>query len=116
MIAAVRVRGKLDISQNTSRTLEDLNLDSQNKCVVFEKNDSILGMLDQAKDFITYGEVSDEVLEELAEKEEKDSIEHGDTVRLSPPSGGYKSTKKQVGQGGSLGKRDSVDSLLQKMV
>jgi len=116
MIGAVRIRGDVDVSQNISRTLKDLKLKKRNRFVVFEENDAIEGMLNNPKDFITYGEVSEDVLETLAEKAGKDELESGDTISLHPPSGGFRNTKKQVGQGGSLGKRDDLGQLIQKMV
>lgn len=116
MIAAVRVRGKLDVDQSISRTLHDLKLRQVNQVVVFEENDSIQGMLNKAKDYITFGDISDDVLEQLAERAGKEELEHGETVKLSPPTRGYEDTKKQVGQGGTLGKRESMDDLIQNMV
>ena len=116
MIAALRIRGDVDVDQNISRTLNDLNLHKRNQIVVFEENDAVKGMMNNAKDFITYGEVSDDTLEALAERAGEEELESGDSVSLAPPSGGFKNTKKQVGQGGSLGKRDSLDDLVQKMV
>lgn len=116
MIAAVRIRGDVDVAHNISRTLQDLKLTKRNQLVVFEENDAVLGMMNKAKDFITYGEVSEETLEALAERAGKDTLESGDTINLHPPSGGFEGTKKQVGQGGSLGKRDNLDELVQKMV
>lgn len=117
MIAALRVRGDVDTPQNISRTLQDLKLTKRNQLVVFEEdNEAVEGMMNKAKDFITYGEVSEDTLEELAEKAGKDNLESGDTVSLHPPSGGFEGIKTQVGQGGSLGKRDNLDELVQKMV
>lgn len=116
MIAALRIRGDIDVAQNISRTLQDLKLTKRNQIVVFEENDAVLGMMNQAKDFITYGEVSEETLEDLGERAGKDTLESGDTISLHPPTGGFEATKKQVGQGGSLGKRDNLDELVQKMV
>ena len=116
MIAALRIRGDVDVAHNISRTLNDLKLKKRNQIVVFEENDAVLGMMNKAKDFITYGEVSEDTLEALAERAGKDELESGDTVNLHPPTGGFKATKKQVGQGGSLGKRDNLDELIQKMV
>lgn len=116
MIAAVRVRGDIDVSHTVSRTLQDLNLTERNQCVVFEENDAIKGMLDKSKDFLTYGEVSDETLDALAERAGKEEIESGDTINLHPPKGGFQNTKRQVAQGGSLGERETLDELIQKMV
>lgn len=115
MIAAVRVRGPVDLDEQINNTLDNLNLDSKNKLVVFEENEAVEGMMNKVKDFITYGEVSDEVVEKLEERNGKE-IKSGDSVNLSPPSGGYRDTKKNTGQGGSLGKRENMDELVERMV
>lgn len=115
MIAAVKVRGSIDARQKTQRTLEDLSLEDRHEVVVFEDSDSIRGMLNIAKDYITFGEISDETVEALEERKGEE-LESGDTVNLAPPSGGFRDTKKQVGQGGSLGEREDLDELVQKMV
>ncbi len=115
MLAAVRVRGDVDADQKVSRTLDDLKLRKKHQCVVYEKKDSTEGMLELAKDYITYGEIGEETLEELEERK-GEKIESGDTVELPPPSKGFKNTKKQVGQGGSLGKRENMDEIIERMV
>jgi large subunit ribosomal protein L30 len=115
MIAAVKIRGSIDARHKAKRTLKDLNMHKRNQCVVFKDNDSVRGMLNTAKDYITYGEISEDTLEKLEERKGEE-LESGDTVNLTPPTGGFKNTKKQVGQGGSLGKRDNLDELIQKMV
>ncbi|MDY6761536.1 MAG: uL30 family ribosomal protein [Candidatus Nanohaloarchaea archaeon] len=108
MLAAVRVRGIPDTPENVSATLESLQLTQKNACVVLEDTDSNRGMLDAAKDFVAYGEVSEETADTLG-------IDGG-PVRLSPPSGGFKDPKRQYGQGGSVGKRDDMDALLDRML
>ncbi len=115
MIAAVRVRGPVDLNEKVNNTLENINLESKNQVVVFEENEAIMGMMNSVKDFITYGEVSDEVVGKLEERK-GESLDSGDTVNLSPPSGGFKDTKRNTGQDGSLGKRENMDNLLEKMV
>lgn len=115
MIAAVRIRGQPDVRQKTSRTLHDLKLRKKNQLVVFEENDAVEGMMSHAKDYIAYGEISDETLEILEEKKGEE-LESGDVISLRPPSGGFKNTRKQVGQGGSLGKHEDMDDLIQRMV
>jgi len=115
MIAAVRVRGDVDVDVKISTTLQNLNLEKRNQCVVFEDSDSIRGMLNHAKDYIAYGEIDEETVEALEERNGEE-LESGDTVNLTSPSGGFKDTKKQVGQGGTLGERTDMDSLVQKMV
>ncbi|WEL23941.1 uL30 family ribosomal protein [Candidatus Nanohalovita haloferacivicina] len=115
MIAAIRIRGDVDASDKVSATLQNVNLHRRNQCVVYEDTESIKGMFNKAKDYITYGEVSEETLE-LLEERKGSEIESGDVINLSPPSRGYKDTKKNVNQGGSLGKRENLDNLIEKMV
>lgn len=115
MIAAIKVRGSIDARKKAQRTLEDLNLENRHECVVFEDSDSVRGMLNIAKDYIAFGKIDDETLEALEERNGGE-LEKGDSVTLAPPSGGFKDTKKQVGQGGSLGEREDMDELVQKMV
>jgi large subunit ribosomal protein L30 len=104
-LVAVKIRGSIDASETIQKTLETLGLTKANKAVVLENNESNKGMLNKAKDYIAYGEVEDDLADEVDEK-----------VNLSPPSGGFKSTKKQYNQGGSLGKRDDMEELLGKML
>jgi len=104
-LVAVKIRGSVDARENTQKTLETLSLTKKFKAKVLENNKSNKGMLKDAKDYIAYGTVD----ENLAEKAEEQT-------HLSPPSGGLKSTKRQYHQGGSLGKRDDMETLLEKML
>jgi len=63
--AAVRVRGIINIKPDIKKTLQLLNLTRVNHCVLLEEKPSIKGMLQVAKDYITWGEVNKEVLEKL---------------------------------------------------
>jgi large subunit ribosomal protein L30 len=109
MIAAVKVRGSVDASEDISRTLESLGLVKKNQCRFVEEDEAVKGMLEKAKDYITYGTVDDEIVEEL-------EAEAGDVVSLTPPSGGFKNTRKNVNEGGALGRRENVSDLLRKMI
>ncbi len=115
MIAAIRIRGTVDTEENVEKTMESLNLDQKNKCVILEESNSVQGMLNKAKDYITFGRVAEESLEKLEERKGEE-VSKGETVRLSPPTGGFRDTKKQVGQGGSLGEREQMNDLINKMV
>jgi len=104
-LVAVKIRGSIDAKRGIQKTIQSLSLTKTNKAIVMENTDSNQGMLRKAKDYIAYGEVSDETAEKVSEK-----------VHLSSPSGGFKSTKRQYHQGGSLGKRDDMETLLGKML
>lgn len=116
MYAVVKVRGSVDASETISKTLDSLGLGKKNQVLfVDESNDSLKGMLDKAKDYIAYGEVSEEVVE-LIEDEKDVEVTAGDRFSMSPPSGGFKTTKKNFSNGGALGERPSMNGLLQKMI
>lgn len=115
MIAAVKVRGNVDVPKPVEDTMTNLGLKNRNQIVVFEKDGSVEGMMNKAKDYVTYGEISEEVVEMLEERYDGD-VEHGTVISARPPSKGYRSTKRGFGQGGSLGKRPSVDDLVKRMV
>jgi len=114
MIVAVQIRGRVDARDKAKKALDHLGLQDRNQAVLLDDNDAIRGQLAVAKDYITFGVVSDETVENL-EEASGSNLETGDTVNLSPPSGGFKDTRQQVGQGGSLGQRDDMDDLVNKM-
>ena len=63
--AAVRVRGTVNVKADTKHTLQLLNLTRANHCVLLEEKPSIKGMLQVAKDYITWGEIEKDVLSNL---------------------------------------------------
>ncbi|KYK23620.1 50S ribosomal protein L30 [Thermoplasmatales archaeon SG8-52-2] len=69
--AAVRIRGIINIKPDIKKTLQLLNLTRVNHCVLLEENPSIKGMLQVAKDYITWGEVEKDLLEKLISKRGK---------------------------------------------
>ena len=113
MIAAVKVRSSIDAPEEARKAMETLGLEKPNQVVFFEEDEAIIGNMEKAKDFITFGEASEEVIEEFEDR--YSDVEHGTTVDARPPSGGYSDTKRGVNQGGSLGRRKSMDSLLERM-
>ena len=116
MIAAVKVRGDVDASEKISATLESLGLLKKNQVLFIEEDDEATkGMLNRAKDYISYGEVSEEVVEEVEEAKGV-QVEAGTKVSMTPPSGGFRSTKKNFNDGGALGKRPRMDKLLRNMI
>lgn len=63
--AAIRVRGKVNVNPDIRKTLELLNLTRVNHCVLIDETPSMKGMLNTAKDYITWGEIDKETLEKL---------------------------------------------------
>ena len=69
--AAIRVRGLINIKPDIRKTLELLNLTRVNHCVLLEEKPSVKGMLQIAKDYITWGEVDKDILNQLIAKRGK---------------------------------------------
>jgi large subunit ribosomal protein L30 len=63
--AVIRVRGHRKINKDIEDTMSMLRLNRVNHCVVIPENDVMKGMLQKAKDFITWGEVSEETLAKM---------------------------------------------------
>jgi len=63
--AAVRVRGIVNIKPDIKKTLNLLNLTRANHCVILPEDKSTKGMLQTAKDYITWGEIDKKVLTKL---------------------------------------------------
>ena len=143
LYAVLRVRGTVSINKNIAYTLESLMLTKPNHCVIVPANEYMKGMLKKAKDYITWGEISDDVLKTLVAKrgrlsatkfaESKDidlalkNIKAGKVrdsgvrpvFRLSPPVKGFErgGIKKTFLQKGVLGYRgEEINNLLVKMI
>jgi len=67
-LAIVRVRGSIGAREDVCETLRMLGLTRVNHCVVIDDDPAHKGMLQKAKDMITWGEVRREVLEALLRK------------------------------------------------
>jgi len=70
-VAVVRIRGECKIKGNIADTLKMLRLYNMNSCVVLPNKASFIGMLDKAKDFVTWGEIDEKTFKELLEKRGK---------------------------------------------
>lgn len=114
MIAAVKIRGNVDVPQPVKDTMTNLGLRNRNEIRLYEDTESVRGMLNKAKDYIAYGEISEETVEMLEER--YNNVETGNTISAKPPSKGFKNTRRNVNQGGSLGNHGEIDDLIQRMV
>lgn len=139
-LAAVRLRGLININGKVESALQMLRLYKTNYCVVLPGNPVYIGMLKKAKDYITWGEIDDETYKLLVEKRgeefkglETDShgkIKYNDFIainnkkikkyfRLNAPRKGLgrKGIKHSFKQGGALGYRgDKINELIKRMV
>lgn len=136
MYAVVRVRGTVHATQRVRDTLRMLNLPAINNCTLIPETDSYRGMLQKVKDYVTWGEISEPLLERLLAAKtdlEGDDLQqavtqlmNGDarlrhttsaTIRLHPPLKGYEGIKRAYQFGGALGYRGSnINQLLERML
>ena len=63
--AVIRVRGQPDVNYDIENTMRLLGLTKVNHCVVVPENDVTKGMLQKAKDYITWGEVDEKTLADM---------------------------------------------------
>ena len=62
MFAVIRIRGQADVNVDVRRTMELMNLTKVNHCVLVKEDDVTKGMLQKAKDYVTWGEINEETL------------------------------------------------------
>lgn len=116
MIAAVRVRGKPDMRPKIRDALKILNLRAVNHCCVYEDNETMRGNLKKVSQFVTWGEIRKDLLEELKKHKGKD-VELPAVFRLSPPKGGWNGKKHPYKKGGALGYRgEEIGDLIERMI
>lgn len=68
LVAVIRIRSGIGLRQETKDTLSLLNLSRVNHAVILEKRPTFLGMFQQAKDAITWGEIDAPTLSRLLRK------------------------------------------------
>ena len=139
-LAVIRVRGLNGLDRKVKSTLELLNLDYKNTCVVLEGTSTNTGMLKTVKDFITWGEIGDDTYKNLIEKRGEEYkgragdsknkykynkfISEGDKkikkiFRLNSPIKGFgrKGIKIPFKNGGGLGFRgEKINDLIKRML
>lgn len=109
-IAIIRVRGVQGVRRSTRETMEQLHLIRKHSCVIIEETDTLKGMLNTAKDYVTWGPINEETLKKLEAKGEQ-------PYRLHPPIKGWGGTIKKHYPQGALGKRgESINQLIKRML
>ena len=68
MFAVIRIRGSAGMRTDVESTLKMLRLDAPNNCTLVPDNESYRGMLQAAKDAVTWGEVEEKVFVEMLKK------------------------------------------------
>jgi len=142
MYVVIRIRGRMSITKEIEDTLKMLRLHKKMHCVLLKNDDKVIrGMIQKVKDYITWGEISDENLKLLIQKRGRKAANKRLTVaeaeviydkvkaekkmvlgakpvfRLSPPSKGFKKSTKQNYPKGEIGYRaEKINELLKRMI
>ena len=144
MFLVIRVRGTTGVIKNIADTLDMLRLNRISHAVLVEDTPSYNGMLQKAKDYITWGEIDADLLAEIiakrgkftgnnkvtdeyvAENSDYKNIEElakaviaGEVklMDLHPPRKGYEDIRLSVKEGGSLGYRgENIKDLAERML
>ena len=119
-IAIIRISGQIGLKKEVAETLYRLRIRRKYACVVLEKpTKEQLGMINKVKDFVAYGEISDEIYKKLVKERGKKDAKGKlkPFFRLHPPRGGIES-KKHFGVGkGVLGNhKDQISKLIERML
>ncbi|MBI4151975.1 uL30 family ribosomal protein [Candidatus Woesearchaeota archaeon] len=138
-LAVVLVRGMIDLNTPLRDTLSSLRLHHKNHCVVVGDSPVSRGMIQKVKDYVTWGEISPAVYQELVEKRGKEfkarltdgkkkyayafiefqGKKYKPYFALNPPRKGFgrKGIKVAFRAGGALGFRgEKINDLLQRMM
>ena len=120
MICIIRIKGRVGLKRDIIETFNRLRLRKKYSCVIIQTPDeTILGAIKKLRDFIAYGEISDEVYKELVKKrgikDKKGNLKP--FFRLHPPRKGIES-KKHFGVGkGVLGNNgEKINDLILRML
>ncbi|MBS3060796.1 MAG: 50S ribosomal protein L30 [DPANN group archaeon] len=145
-ITAVRVRGNAKLRKTIEATMQMMNLKAVNNVATLTDNKVTEGMLQKAKDYVTWGTITKDTFTKMLLKWAKtvdnakvtegflkeqntsvDELYEGKkkfkdanikaTIRLHPPRKGYEGVKRPYSMKGALGNRkDKLDELVQRMI
>ena len=113
-MAVIRIRGTANLKEPIERTFKQLRLLKPNHMIIVDDYDKYKGMILKVKDFVTWGELDDSLLDKL--KERYDNNKH--IYRLHPPKKGHgKGIKLSYKVGGALGYRGKdINDLIKRML
>jgi len=132
MIAIIRIRGEVNVTEDVEETFNRLRLRKKFSCVVVPETEENKGRIKKVKNFIAYGKVDNATLEQLIEKRGKSKkkidvkkvageMEKGKIesikpfFRLHPPRGGIDS-KIHYPKGVLGDNKEEINDLIRRML
>ena len=116
MIAIIRIRGQVALDKRSKETLDRLRLKKKYACVAIEPTKEQMGMIGSVRNFVSFGQISDETYKKLVEARGKKDTEGNlkPFFAMHPPRGGA-NTKLHYPKG-ILGENKDMDKLVEKML
>ena len=116
-LAVIRIRGQVGLNKDVKETLHRLRIRRKYACAVFDStNETQKKMIESVRNFVSYGEISEETYKKLVDTRGKKDSEGNlkPFFRLHPPRGGVK-TKVHYPRG-VLGENKEMDKLMERML
>lgn len=127
MIAVIRIHGRVGVPKEIEETLYRLRIRKKYNLIFLDEKDRVkIGMVKKVKDYVMYGKIDDELVQEIVEKrgelkeknkKAKKSLENiKPWIRLQPPKGGFKKSTKIPYPKGILGENKDISKYLERMI
>jgi large subunit ribosomal protein L30 len=141
MLAVIRIRGPAKTDRRTADTLRMLRLNRINHCILAPENPVCLGMLQKAKNWVTWGRIDENTLEKLIFKRGRtegnsriegkeaklaagriirsssmDGLNIRPVFRLSPPSKGHGPVRLSYPRGAAGPREEGINELIKRMI
>jgi len=113
MKAIIRITGDVNLSGDVRETFNRLKLRRKYSCIILNPNKEQEGMINKVKNFVAFGEISEEMLKKL--KEKRGNKNNPGFFRLHPPRGGIK-TKLHFPRGVLGNHGDKINDLIERML
>ncbi len=104
MIAAILIRGTVTARKQIRKALYVMKLRKKFSMRLFENKENNMKMLKKVENYVMYGEISKELVQEIIKKFGEKDVYH-----LHPPVGGFKKSIKLLYPQGETGKRSKED-------
>ena len=116
MIAVIRIRGQVGLDKPVNETFKRLKLLKKYTCIVIEKpSKQLMGMVERLRNFVAYGEISEEMYKKLVEARGKKNQKN--FFNLHTPRGGIDSKIHFGKKKGVLGNnKEKINDLIGRML
>lgn len=132
LYAVVMLKGTAKVTRKVVDTLKNLRMSNINNCVIVPADGTYKGMLKRVAEYVTWGEIDQETLENLLEKKgrleakaakaaaakavKEAKLESGQVFRLSPMTGGMKTVRLNYPKGETGYRGAEINSMLKRMI